>query len=131
MNLETLRSWLLAKPGAVAIYPFEPQPLVVKVGGKIFALVSEDSTPLHVSLLYGAAVYPQPGARRTRRHQQADPGVSHQTGPPPGRTNISLTSAATAAAGLSASRSSNSGRWPVRTACSAYRYIAADQACWA
>ena len=51
-----------------------------------------------------------------------------QTGPPPGCTNIVLTSAATAAAGLSASRSSNSGSSPVRTARSAYRNIAADQA---
>jgi predicted DNA-binding protein (MmcQ/YjbR family) len=50
MNLETLRAWLLAKPGAVATYPFGPQPLVVKVGGKMFALVGEDARPLDVSL---------------------------------------------------------------------------------
>ena len=50
MNLETLRGWLLAKPGSVATYPFGPQPLVVKVGGKIFALLSEDAKPLQISL---------------------------------------------------------------------------------
>jgi predicted DNA-binding protein (MmcQ/YjbR family) len=50
MNLETLRAYLLAKPGAVATYPFGPQPLVVKVGGKMFALVTEDSAPLQISL---------------------------------------------------------------------------------
>src|SRR5687768_7142279 len=50
MDLETLRGWLLAKPGAVATYPFGAQPLVVKVGGKIFALVSEDAAPLNISL---------------------------------------------------------------------------------
>jgi predicted DNA-binding protein (MmcQ/YjbR family) len=50
MKLETLRAYLLAQPGAVATYPFGPQPLVVKAGGKMFALVSEDSTPLQVSL---------------------------------------------------------------------------------
>jgi predicted DNA-binding protein (MmcQ/YjbR family) len=50
MDLEMLRGWLLAKPGAVATYPFGPQPLVVKVGGKMFALVSEDLRPLDVSL---------------------------------------------------------------------------------
>ena len=50
MKLETLRGWLLAKPGAVATYPFGPQPLVMKVGGKMFALVSENATPLQVSL---------------------------------------------------------------------------------
>jgi predicted DNA-binding protein (MmcQ/YjbR family) len=50
MDLETLRGWLLAKPGSVATYPFGPQPLVVKVGDKMFALVSEGATPLDVSL---------------------------------------------------------------------------------
>jgi predicted DNA-binding protein (MmcQ/YjbR family) len=50
MNRETLRAYLLALPGAAADYPFGPQPLVVKVGGKIFALVTEDSTPLRISL---------------------------------------------------------------------------------
>lgn len=50
MNLETLRAYLLSKPGAVEDHPFGPQPLVVKVGGKMFALVNADSTPLSVSL---------------------------------------------------------------------------------
>jgi predicted DNA-binding protein (MmcQ/YjbR family) len=50
MELETLRAYLLSKTGAVATYPFGPQQLVVKVGGKIFALVTEDSTPLQLSL---------------------------------------------------------------------------------
>src|SRR5215213_8988808 len=50
MDLETLRGYLLAQPGAVEDHPFGPQPLVLKVGGKIFALVSEDATPLDISL---------------------------------------------------------------------------------
>ena len=50
MQLETLRAYLLSRPGATEDHPFGPQPLVVKVGGKIFALVSEDATPLDVSL---------------------------------------------------------------------------------
>ena len=50
MNLETLRSYLLSRPGAVATYPFGPQPLVMKVGGKLFALVAEDAAPLTISL---------------------------------------------------------------------------------
>jgi predicted DNA-binding protein (MmcQ/YjbR family) len=50
MKLTTLRDYLLSRPGAVATRPFGPQPLVVKVGGKIFALVAEDSTPPQVSL---------------------------------------------------------------------------------
>jgi predicted DNA-binding protein (MmcQ/YjbR family) len=50
MQLETLRTYLLSRPGAVEDHPFGPQPLVVKVGGKIFALVSEDALPLDISL---------------------------------------------------------------------------------
>jgi predicted DNA-binding protein (MmcQ/YjbR family) len=50
MNTDTLRAYLLAKAGAVAKHPFGPQPLVVKVGGKIFALVAEDAMPLTISL---------------------------------------------------------------------------------
>ncbi|HEU5011579.1 MAG TPA: MmcQ/YjbR family DNA-binding protein [Roseiflexaceae bacterium] len=50
MNLETLCTYLLSKPGAVADHPFGPQPLVVKVGGKMFALVAEQATPPELSL---------------------------------------------------------------------------------
>ncbi len=50
MLLEPLRAYLLSRPGAVEDHPFGPQPLVVKVGGKIFALVSEDAAPLDISL---------------------------------------------------------------------------------
>lgn len=49
-DLASLRTYLLAKPGAVADFPFGPDPLVVKVGGKIFALVSLGSAPTTVSL---------------------------------------------------------------------------------
>lgn len=50
MELDLLRAYLLAKPGAVEDYPFGPQPLVLKVGGKMFALVDEASQPAQVSL---------------------------------------------------------------------------------
>jgi predicted DNA-binding protein (MmcQ/YjbR family) len=50
MHRETLRAYLLSRPGAIEDHPFGPQPLVVKVGGKIFALVSEEVTPLDISL---------------------------------------------------------------------------------
>src|SRR4029079_17251981 len=50
MQLETLRAYLLSRPGAAEDRPFGPQTLVIKVGGKIFALVSEDATPLDISL---------------------------------------------------------------------------------
>jgi predicted DNA-binding protein (MmcQ/YjbR family) len=49
-DLETVRAYVLSRPGAVETRPFGPQPLVVKVGGKIFALLSEDAKPLQISL---------------------------------------------------------------------------------
>jgi predicted DNA-binding protein (MmcQ/YjbR family) len=50
MDLETLRRCLLDRPGAVEDHPFGPQPLVIKVGGRIFALVAADASPLTISL---------------------------------------------------------------------------------
>ena len=50
MDLETVRAALLDKPGAVETRPFGPQPLVAKVGGKIFALLDETAAPLALSL---------------------------------------------------------------------------------
>jgi predicted DNA-binding protein (MmcQ/YjbR family) len=50
MKLESLRAYLLSQPGALEDHPFGPDPLVVKVGGKIFALVAAGATPLEISL---------------------------------------------------------------------------------
>lgn len=50
MDLNQLRAYLRAKPGAFEDRPFGPQPLVLKVGGKMFALVDEQSQPLEISL---------------------------------------------------------------------------------
>ncbi|HNP73346.1 MAG TPA: MmcQ/YjbR family DNA-binding protein [Kouleothrix sp.] len=50
MDLSELRAYLRAKPGAAEEYPFGPETLVLKVGGKIFALVAIDRTPLSISL---------------------------------------------------------------------------------
>jgi predicted DNA-binding protein (MmcQ/YjbR family) len=50
MDLEILRAYLLSKPGAAETRPFGPQPLVLKVAGKLFALVDETASPLSVSL---------------------------------------------------------------------------------
>ncbi len=50
MLVSALRMRLLALAGAEPTYPFGPQPLVVKVGGKMFALLSEDATPHQLSL---------------------------------------------------------------------------------
>ena len=50
MQLETLRAYLLARPGAIEDRPFGPETLVLKVGGKMFALVSDAAVPLDISL---------------------------------------------------------------------------------
>jgi predicted DNA-binding protein (MmcQ/YjbR family) len=50
MELEGLLAHCLAKPGATESHPFGPGALVMKVGGKIFAIIAEDEEPLTVSL---------------------------------------------------------------------------------
>jgi predicted DNA-binding protein (MmcQ/YjbR family) len=50
MDLEAFLSHCLAKPWATASHPFGPGTLVVKVAGKMFAIVEEDADPLRVSL---------------------------------------------------------------------------------
>ena len=40
MTYEEVRAYCLAKPGATAEYPFGPDHLVPKVGGKLFAIIS-------------------------------------------------------------------------------------------
>ncbi|MBU1065435.1 MmcQ/YjbR family DNA-binding protein [bacterium] len=50
MDLEQLRKFCLSKPGAVETFPFDPVTLVLKVGGKMFALISLDESPLRINL---------------------------------------------------------------------------------
>ena len=50
MQVEDIRAYLLAKPGATEELPFGPQALVYKVMGKMFALVAWDESPVYVSL---------------------------------------------------------------------------------
>ena len=50
MNVETIREYCLSKRGAVEDYPFDEETLVIKVMGKMFALISLDSIPLQVNL---------------------------------------------------------------------------------
>lgn len=50
MDHGELTAHCLARPGAVAEHPFGPQALVVKVAGKIFAIIAEDADPPEVSL---------------------------------------------------------------------------------
>ncbi len=50
MDFATLRSYLLAKAGAMEDFPFDDKTLVLKVGGKMFALLGLNEEPLRVNL---------------------------------------------------------------------------------
>lgn len=77
MTLEVLREHLLALPGAVEDYPFGPEHLVCKVGGKMFALIALADAPLRVNLkcdpehaevLRGYYPAVRPGYHMNKRH---------------------------------------------------------------
>jgi predicted DNA-binding protein (MmcQ/YjbR family) len=50
LDLDDLKSYLMAKPGATEEVPFGPEALVYKVMGKMFALLAWDESPMRVSL---------------------------------------------------------------------------------
>jgi len=77
IDLQTLRNYLLQKPGSVEETPFGPQALVFKVMGKMFALVAWEEDPLSISLkcdpdeaLFLRDLYPAviPGYHMNKRH---------------------------------------------------------------
>jgi predicted DNA-binding protein (MmcQ/YjbR family) len=77
MDFETLRKYLLDKPGASEDFPFGPSAMVFKVRSKMFALVALEETPLRINLkcdpelarhlraAYGAV---QPGYHMNKKH---------------------------------------------------------------
>lgn len=50
MDVAALRACCLALPSATAEHPFGPGALVMKVGGRIFAIIGEDVEPPTISL---------------------------------------------------------------------------------
>jgi|SRR4051812_34461546 predicted DNA-binding protein (MmcQ/YjbR family) len=50
MDIEQLRDYCLAKPGAEETFPFGPDTLVFKINGKIFLLTSLNSQPLQFNV---------------------------------------------------------------------------------
>ncbi|MEI7025080.1 MmcQ/YjbR family DNA-binding protein [Paenibacillus sp. y28] len=48
--MEAVAAYCLSKKGAFKDYPFGPEPLVMKVGGKMFALLSEGPEKVEISL---------------------------------------------------------------------------------
>ena len=50
MNFELLRTYLLQKPGTTEDFPFDNVTLVIKVCGKMFALLGINNDPLRINL---------------------------------------------------------------------------------
>ena len=50
MDFEILRDYLLAKAGASEDFPFDEKTLVIKVAGKMFALLGLNQQPLRINL---------------------------------------------------------------------------------
>jgi len=50
MNIEEVRDYCLSKKGATEDFPFDEVSLVIKVGGKMFALISLDAEEKNVAL---------------------------------------------------------------------------------
>jgi predicted DNA-binding protein (MmcQ/YjbR family) len=50
VDIEQLRDYCIAKPGAEECFPFGPETLVFKVNGKIFLLVSLDKQPVQFNV---------------------------------------------------------------------------------
>jgi predicted DNA-binding protein (MmcQ/YjbR family) len=70
MTGDAARAYTLAKPGADGGYPFGPGAFVVKVAGKMFALIAEDEEPAHISL----KVDPQEGELLRQQYTAIGPG---------------------------------------------------------
>jgi len=50
MDLDELRAYCASETGSTEGYPFGPGALVMKVGGKIFAIIADVADPVTVSL---------------------------------------------------------------------------------
>lgn len=50
MKLDKLRAYCLKKRGAEVDFPFDDITMVIKVGGKMFALIATDIDPLNINL---------------------------------------------------------------------------------
>ncbi len=77
MDVGALRGYCLNRPGATAGHPFGPGALVIKVCGKIFAIIDEEVEPTTVSLKCEPEIAPLlrlsynsvgPGYHLSKRH---------------------------------------------------------------
>lgn len=67
-----LTAYCLSKKGAVQDYPFGPDPLVMKVGGKMFALLTEDGDGRQVRI--SLKCDPVIAANLREQHPSVQPG---------------------------------------------------------
>lgn len=76
MNKQELIRYCLTRTGAFEDFPFGPEPSVMKVGGKMFALISEDGAasislkcdPFEADLLRAQYEAVKPGYHLNKRH---------------------------------------------------------------
>ena len=77
MEFESIRKYLLNKRGSYEEFPFGPSVIVLKVMGKMFALIPLEETPLRINLkcdpdlaLHLRATYSavQPGYHMNKKH---------------------------------------------------------------
>lgn len=72
MKNDTIKAYCLSKKGAMEDYPFGPAPLVVKIGGKMFALItlSEKQEATDISLKCDPAI----AENLREQHEEVVPG---------------------------------------------------------
>jgi len=69
MNIEELRDYCLQKPGAVEEFPFGPDTLVFKVGGKLFLIAG-----LTEGDRFNAKCDPEQAIELRERYEEIQPG---------------------------------------------------------
>lgn len=70
MNIEEFRNYCLRKAHATEDFPFGPETLVFKIGGKIFALTGLDETSFSVNLKCN----PEYALELREKHPEVQPG---------------------------------------------------------
>ncbi len=69
-HLDAVREYCLAKPGTTDGFPFGPEVMVIKVGGKIFAFLAWEKNPLSISLKCD----PERALELREKHEAITPG---------------------------------------------------------
>ncbi|MFI5155922.1 MAG: MmcQ/YjbR family DNA-binding protein [Chitinophagales bacterium] len=70
MDIESLREYCLKKKGAKEEFPFGPDTLVFKVGGKVFLIVRLEASPLQ----FNVKCDPEKAIELRERYESIQPG---------------------------------------------------------